>query len=131
MKAFASSVRLTSKPTLAFNLSTPNTDRCTKSSTPLPLTLYEESAPFQQGNFSTYDQWASTPMSVLLALFSNDSAHGDFAQTYLTCTNGLDISAGSHSWMRDKSAADRSEVVNVKIVLGFALVINALAFLVL
>ena len=131
MKVFANSVRLTSNPTLAFNLSTPNTDRCTNSSTPLPLTLYEESAPLQQGNFSTYDQWASTPMSVLLALFSNDSAHGDFGQTYLTCTNGLGVSAGSHAWILDKNAADRSKVVTVKIVLGFALVINALAFLVL
>ena len=131
MKLFAHTVRLTSKPTLAFNLSTPKTDNCTDSSTPLPLTLYEESAPFQQGNFSTYDQWASTPMSVLLALFSNDSAHGDFAQTYLTCTNGLAVSGDSHVWMTDKSAADRYEVANVKIALGFALVMNALAFLVL
>ena len=70
-------------------------------------------------------------MSVLLALFSNDSAHGDFAQTYLTCSNGLAVGAGSHAWIYDKNAADRSGVVNVKIVLGFALVINALAFLVL
>ena len=70
-------------------------------------------------------------MSVLLALFSNDSALGDFVQTYLTCTNGLGVSAGSHAWILDKNAADRSKVVNVKIVLGFALVINALAFLVL
>lgn len=70
-------------------------------------------------------------MAVLLALFSNDSAHGDFTQTYLTCTNGLGVSAGSHVWILDKSAADRSEVASVKIVLGFALVINALAFLVL
>ena len=70
-------------------------------------------------------------MSVLLALFSDDSAHGDFAQTYLTCTNGLGVSAGSHAWILDKSAADRSGVANVKIALGFAVVINALAFLVL
>ena len=131
MKVVANCVRLTAKPTSAFNLPTPTTGRCTNSSTPLPLTLYEDSAPFQQGNFSTYDQWASTPLSVLLALFSNDSAHGDFVQTYLTCTNGLGVSAGSHAWILDKNAADRSKVVNVKTVLGFALVINALAFLVL
>ena len=131
IKLFANSVRLTFEPTLAFDLSTPYTDSCTNSSTPLPLTLYEESAPFQPGNFSTYDQWASTPMSVLLALFSNDSAHGDFAQTYLTCSNGLAVKGDSHAWIYDKSAADRSEVASVKIALGFALVINALAFLVL
>ena len=131
MKVSANSIRLTSKPTSAFNLSTRNTDHCTNSSTPLPVTLYEESAPFQQGNFSTYDQWASTPMSVLLALFSNDSAHGDFSQTYLTCSNGLGVSAGSHAWILDKSVADRFEVASVKMALGFALVINALAFLVL
>lgn len=70
-------------------------------------------------------------MSVLLALFSNDSAHGDFAQTYLTCTNGLGVIGDSHVWILDKSAADRSELANVKMALGFALVINALAFLVL
>ena len=70
-------------------------------------------------------------MSVLLALFSNDSAHGDFVQTYLTCTNGLAVKGNSHMWILDKNAADRSELAKVKMALGFALVINALAFLVL
>ena len=69
---------------------------------------------------------------MLLSLFSNAttlSGAGDsFAETYLTCTSPMNVTAGSHD---PKSAADHSAVADVKSVVGFALAINALVFLML
>ena len=88
--------------------------------------------PFKQGNYTTYDQWTRTTTPILLALFSNDTAlngaGGAYAQTYLTCTNPMNVTAGGHD---PTSAADRSAVADVNSVVGFALAINALVFLML
>ena len=88
--------------------------------------------PFQQGNYTLYDQWTRTATPILLALFSNattlNGAGGSFAQTYLTCTSPMNVTAGSHD---PTSAADHAAAVDVKSVVGFALAINALVFLML
>lgn len=69
---------------------------------------------------------------MLLTLFSNAttlSGAGDsLAEVYLTCTSPMNVTAGSHD---PKSAADHSAVADVKSVVGFALAINALVFLML
>lgn len=69
---------------------------------------------------------------MLLSLFSNAttlSGVGDsLAEVYLTCTSPMNVTAGSHD---TKSAADHSAVADVKSVVGSALAVNALIFLML
>lgn len=108
-----------------------NIDNCTNP----PITsiqLFGRSEPFQEGNYTTYDQWTKTATPILLALFSNDTtlngAGGGYAQTYLTCTSPDNVTAGSHD---PTSAADHSRVVNLRSLVGFAFAINALVFLML
>ncbi len=87
--------------------------------------------PVQQGNYTLYDQWTKTTTPILLALFSNTTLNGagvSFAQTYFTCTSPMNVTAGSHD---PTSAADHAAAVDVKSVVGFALAINALIFLML
>lgn len=114
------------------NFSYANTGNCTNPSTTLPIQLFEQSEPFQQGNYTTYDQLTKTTTPILLALFSNDTAlngaGGNYAQTYLTCTSPMNVTAGSHD---PTSAADHSAVSDVRTVVGIALAINAFVFLML
>lgn len=98
----------------------------------LPISLFGRSQPFQQGIYTTYDQWTRTTTPILLALFSNDTALNGagrgYAQTYLACTSPMNVTAGSHD---PTSAADHSAVADVNSVVGIALAINALVFLML
>ena len=112
----------------ALDFAAPFLDNCTDPPTHLPIALYEQDAPFQQGNFTLYDQWAKTPLPVLLTLFSNESDDGVIDRTDLRCTNPLTVTAGSHHF---RSAAVGSVLADRKIALGFALVINTVVFLLL
>lgn len=117
---------------LGLNFSYANTDNCTNPPTTLPIQLSERYEPFQEGNYTTYDQWTKTTTPILLAIFSNDTtlngAGGGYAQTYLTCTSPKNVAAGSHN---PTSAADHSAVFDLRSVVGFAFAINALVFLML
>ncbi|CAF9911953.1 MAG: hypothetical protein ALECFALPRED_007781 [Alectoria fallacina] len=114
------------------NFSYASTDNCTNPTTYLPIQLFEQYEPFKQGNYTIYDQWTKTNTPILLALFSNgttlNGADGNYAQTYLTCTSPKNVTAGSHD---PTSVADHSAVVDLRSVVGFALAINALVFLML
>ena len=117
---------------LGIDFSHDSVNKCTNPSTYLPVSLFQNSEPFQQGNYTTYDQWAKTTTPVLFAVFGNETILNvtgvDFAQSYLTCMNPMNVTAGSHV---PTSAAGQSVAVHMKSVMGFALAVNALAFLML
>lgn len=114
------------------NFSYANNENCTNPPPTLPIQLFEQYEPFHQGNYTTYDEWTKTTTPILLALFSNDTtlngAGGSYSQAYLTCTSPMNVTAGSHD---PTSAADHSAVADVNSVVGFALAIIALVFLML
>ena len=129
-RSFIGTPMAKSKPGL--NFSNVDNENCLDPSTPLPIPISEKITRFEQGNYTTYDKWTKTATPLLLALFSNDTASngsaGNYAQTYLTCTSPMNVTAGSHD---PTSAADRPAVATMKRVVGFALAINALVFLML
>ena len=117
---------------LGINFSRDSVNNCTNPPTYSPVSLFENTEPYQQGNYTIYDQWAKTTMPVLLAVFGNEtilnSGGVDFAQSYLTCTSPMNVTAGSHV---PTSAAHQSVVVHVKSAMLFTLAVNALVFLML
>ena len=116
----------------ALNFSRASTENCTNPPTTLPYQLFSTGEPFEPGNYTTYDQFIKTTTPILLAIFSNGTSvggsSGGFAQTHMTCTSPMNVTAGSHD---PTSAAVLSAVVDVKSVVGFALAINALVFFML
>ena len=117
---------------LGIDFSQDSVDKCTNPPTYSPVSLFQNSEPYQQGNYTTYDQWAKTTTPVLLAVFANETilnvAGVDFAQSYLTCMSPVNVTAGSHV---PTSPAGQSVAVHMKSVMGFALAVNAFVFLML
>jgi hypothetical protein len=113
------------------NLSYQLRESCSRAPPNFPLILYQQTVGFRQGNYTTYDQWAKTPTTMLLTLFSNASTfHGSpFADTRLICTTPTNIAPGSHD--PNTSVANGFSKASRKFVLVFGLATNVLVFFLL
>ena len=82
-----------------------------------------QTANFQPGNYTTYDQWAKTISPVLLTLFSNASTFGGnpFADTRFICTSPTNIAPGSHNPKTSAATGLAKASSNFVFVVGLAM----------
>ncbi|KAK3168641.1 hypothetical protein OEA41_005089 [Lepraria neglecta] len=110
------------------NLTYQLNESCPSAPANFPLILHEQTAGFQQANYTVYDKWAKTTTPVLLTLFSNASTFdgSPFADTRLICTKPTNITPGSHN--PNTSAASGFAKASRELVFVVGLATNALEF---
>ena len=90
--------------------------------------IYDEYVTYQPENLSTYDQIAKEATPILLVLFSNGTLFTGppFADAQLLCTSPKSVAPGSRV---PSNAADQGQMVNMNLLVGVAVALNALFFL--